>query len=143
MAPPQTPPDIAAKLSEAVIDALKAPDLAAKLREQSMIVAANPPAETEAFIKKEIERWRSVIVRRASSRTDVHSSLAPLARMIGVHRACWSLMKRSACSGPWSSIGLVTELREPRPEGFVAQDQLRRLADALINFRPWRASTHP
>ena len=57
------PPDIAGKLSAAVIDALKAPDLATKLREQSMIVAASPPAETEAFIKKEIERWHSVIVR--------------------------------------------------------------------------------
>ena len=63
MAPPQTPAEIAAKLSAAVVDALRMPDLAAKLREQSMIVTASSAAETEAFIKKEIERWRNVIVR--------------------------------------------------------------------------------
>ena len=39
------------------------PEVAAKLREQSMIVTASSAAETEAFIKKEIERWRNVIVR--------------------------------------------------------------------------------
>ena len=62
MAPPQTPPDITAKLSTAVIEALQMPDVAAKLSEQSMIITASSRADTEAFIKKEIERWRKVIV---------------------------------------------------------------------------------
>jgi tripartite-type tricarboxylate transporter receptor subunit TctC len=38
------------------------PDVAGKLREQSMIVTASSRADTEAFIKSEIERWRKVIV---------------------------------------------------------------------------------
>ena len=63
MAPPQTPPDIAAKLAAAVVETLKLPDVAGKLREQSMIVTASSPTETEAFIRQEIGRWRNVIVR--------------------------------------------------------------------------------
>jgi tripartite-type tricarboxylate transporter receptor subunit TctC len=63
MAPPQTPPDIAAKLAAAVVETLKLPDVAGKLREQSMIVTASSPAETEAFIRQEIGRWRDVIVK--------------------------------------------------------------------------------
>ena len=62
MAPPRTPADITSKLSAAVIEALEMPDVNAKLREQSMIVTAYSPADTDAFIKKEIERWRKVIV---------------------------------------------------------------------------------
>jgi tripartite-type tricarboxylate transporter receptor subunit TctC len=62
MAPPQTPADITAKLSTAVIETLHMPDVAGKLREQSMIVTASSRADTEAFIKSEIERWRKVIV---------------------------------------------------------------------------------
>jgi tripartite-type tricarboxylate transporter receptor subunit TctC len=63
MAPPQTPPDIAAKLAAAVVETLKLPDVAGKLREQSMIVTASSPAETEAFIRQEVGRWRNVIVK--------------------------------------------------------------------------------
>jgi len=61
MAPPKTPPEIAAKLSAAIVDILKTTDVGTKLRGQSMIVVAAPPAETAAFLKQEIERWGGVI----------------------------------------------------------------------------------
>jgi tripartite-type tricarboxylate transporter receptor subunit TctC len=61
VAPPQTPADVADKLSKAVVETLKAPDVAGKLEEQSMIVVAAPQAETAAFIKREVDRWREVI----------------------------------------------------------------------------------
>ena len=61
MAPPKTPSEIAAKLSAAMVDILKTTDVGTKLRAQSMIVVASPPAETATFLKQEIERWRGVI----------------------------------------------------------------------------------
>jgi tripartite-type tricarboxylate transporter receptor subunit TctC len=60
-APPKTPADIASKLSAAVIEALQAPDLAGKLKAQSMIVVGASQAETDKFLKNEVERWREVI----------------------------------------------------------------------------------
>lgn len=60
-APPKTPADIAAKLSAAIIEALRAPDLAEKLTAQSMIVIGAPQADTDKFLKSEVERWREVI----------------------------------------------------------------------------------
>ncbi len=61
VAPPKTPADIAAKLSAAIIEALRAPDLAEKLTAQSMIVIGAPQADTDKFLKSEVERWREVI----------------------------------------------------------------------------------
>jgi len=61
MAPPKTPAEIAAKLSAAIVDILKTTDAGTKLRAQSMIIVAAPPAETATFLKQEIERWRGVI----------------------------------------------------------------------------------
>ena len=61
VAPPRTPEDVAGKISKAVVGTLKEPDVAAKLQEQSMVVVAAPQAETAAFIKQEVERWRGVI----------------------------------------------------------------------------------
>lgn len=61
MAPPKTPPQIAAKVSAAVLDILKTTDVGTKLQTQSMIVTAIPAAETAKFLKEETERWRGVI----------------------------------------------------------------------------------
>lgn len=61
VAPPKTPADIAAKLSAAVLDVLRLPDVAEKLTTQSMILVGASQAETDKFIKNEVERWRDVI----------------------------------------------------------------------------------
>jgi tripartite-type tricarboxylate transporter receptor subunit TctC len=61
VAPPKTSTDIATKLSEAVLDALRMPDIADKLASQSMVVIGASRTDTDKFIKSEVERWREVI----------------------------------------------------------------------------------
>jgi tripartite-type tricarboxylate transporter receptor subunit TctC len=62
VAPPKTPPDIAAKISEAVAETLRLPDVAKRFRDLSVSPVGSSPAETAAFLKDETERWRKVIV---------------------------------------------------------------------------------
>jgi tripartite-type tricarboxylate transporter receptor subunit TctC len=62
MAPPKTPEAIAAKLSQAITETLKHPDIDKKLREFSVTPGGISPEETAAFMKQEAERWRQVIV---------------------------------------------------------------------------------
>jgi tripartite-type tricarboxylate transporter receptor subunit TctC len=63
VAPPKTPPEIAAKLSAAVAAALREPDVVKKLRDLSAVPVGSSPAETEAFIKRESNRWHEIIAR--------------------------------------------------------------------------------
>ena len=61
VAPPKTPADIAQKLSAAVLEVLRMPDIAEKFTAQSMILMGTSQSDTEKFIKNEVERWREVI----------------------------------------------------------------------------------
>jgi tripartite-type tricarboxylate transporter receptor subunit TctC len=61
-APPNTPPEIAAKLSAAISEALKLPDVAERLAGYNAIAVGESPAATAAFLRKESELWRQVIV---------------------------------------------------------------------------------
>jgi tripartite-type tricarboxylate transporter receptor subunit TctC len=61
VAPPKTPVDIASKLSAAVLDVLRMPDIVDKFTSQSMILIGASQSDTEKFIKNEVERWRDVI----------------------------------------------------------------------------------
>jgi tripartite-type tricarboxylate transporter receptor subunit TctC len=69
MAPPKTSPDIAAKFSAAIAEALKHPDVQRRLVELSAEPVGNTPAEMAAFMKDEVERWRRVI-RSAGVKVD-------------------------------------------------------------------------
>ena len=60
-APPKTSPEIAAKLSAAIAEALKHPDVVKRLQDLSAEPVGNTPAEMAAFMKEEVERWRRVI----------------------------------------------------------------------------------
>jgi tripartite-type tricarboxylate transporter receptor subunit TctC len=62
VAPPKTPVEIAAKLSGAIGETLKLPDVANRLREYSARPVGSSPAETAAFFRQESERWRQVIL---------------------------------------------------------------------------------
>ena len=62
VAPPGTPPAIAAKLSTAIADVLKMPDVAKRLADLSAEPVGSTPVEMAAFMKDEVERWRRVIV---------------------------------------------------------------------------------
>jgi tripartite-type tricarboxylate transporter receptor subunit TctC len=62
VAPPKTPPEIASKLSVGIAEVLKLPEIAKNFHDLLLTAVGSSPAETEAFIKKETERWRKVIV---------------------------------------------------------------------------------
>ncbi len=62
VAPPQTPAATAAKISQAIADVVRMPDIVAWYKKTSMTPIAMSPGETGAFLKKEGERWRKVII---------------------------------------------------------------------------------
>ena len=61
VAPPRTPPEIAAKLSQAIAEILKLPDLLAKFKTFLCSPVGSSPAETATLLKEEAERWHKVI----------------------------------------------------------------------------------
>jgi tripartite-type tricarboxylate transporter receptor subunit TctC len=61
VAPPRTPQGIAVRLSQAFAEALRLPDVVARLRELSITPVGSSPAEAAAFVKQEAERWRQAI----------------------------------------------------------------------------------
>jgi tripartite-type tricarboxylate transporter receptor subunit TctC len=65
VAPPKTPPEIAAKLSGAIANALKLPDVAQRLRQLSVAPMGSSPADTRTFLERERQRWQRIIVSMA------------------------------------------------------------------------------
>ena len=62
VAPPGTPPAIAAKLSAAMADAVHSPDIAAKLNKFAISPGGDTPVATAAFLKMEIEHWHAAVL---------------------------------------------------------------------------------
>jgi len=60
-APPKTPTAIAGKLSAAIVETLKQPDVAKRLDGLSAEPIASTPAGMAAIMKEDAERWRRVI----------------------------------------------------------------------------------
>ena len=69
VAPPGTSPKIAGRLSAAIVEALKLPDVAKKLSDLSAEPIGSTPAQMAAFMKEDAERWRKVI-RSAGVKVD-------------------------------------------------------------------------
>lgn len=61
LAPAGTPPAILAKVSRDIADVLKMPDVSAKLIAQGAIPAPNSPAEFDAVIKSDTERYGAIM----------------------------------------------------------------------------------
>jgi tripartite-type tricarboxylate transporter receptor subunit TctC len=61
VAPPGTPPAITAKLSAAIDDVLKMPDVTQRLDKWYMTAVGGAPADMDRFLKAERERWGNVI----------------------------------------------------------------------------------
>ena len=59
--PPKMPAAIATKLSAAVAEALKTPEMTKRLVELSAEPVGNTPAEMAAYMRADAERWRNVI----------------------------------------------------------------------------------
>ena len=69
LAPAKTPGDIINRLNNAIVAALKNPDVRARFAAQGAEVVASTPAEFGDFIKREIVKWARVI-REAGARLD-------------------------------------------------------------------------
>jgi len=69
VAPPGTPPAVAQKVSAGVAEALKQPDVLKRLSDLSAEPMGLTPAQTADYMKRETERWASVI-RTAGVRLD-------------------------------------------------------------------------
>src|SRR6266849_4357170 len=61
VAPPKTPGPIAEKLSAAVAEAIRQPDVAKRLAAMSAEPIGGTPAEMAALMRRDGERWKSVI----------------------------------------------------------------------------------
>jgi tripartite-type tricarboxylate transporter receptor subunit TctC len=62
VAPPKTPPEITAKLSLAIAEVLRLPQVAERFRDLSVIPVGSSAAETAAVLKQDAERWRAIIL---------------------------------------------------------------------------------
>lgn len=60
-APPKMPPAIANRLSAAIDEVLKQPDVAKRIADLNIEAGGGTPADMAKFIKEESERWGSVI----------------------------------------------------------------------------------
>ena len=63
VAPPKTPSSIATKLSSAVAETLRLPDVTKKFDDLYVQPVGGSPLESEAFLVRESQRWREVILR--------------------------------------------------------------------------------
>jgi tripartite-type tricarboxylate transporter receptor subunit TctC len=61
VAPPGTPPAVASKLSEAIAQALRHPDVSRRLADMSIEAVGSTPAQLLTFMKQERELWGKVI----------------------------------------------------------------------------------
>jgi tripartite-type tricarboxylate transporter receptor subunit TctC len=61
VAPPNTPPALAAKISGAIAETIRQPDVAQRFEAMSAVGGGQTPEKTAAFIKSESERWQKVI----------------------------------------------------------------------------------
>jgi tripartite-type tricarboxylate transporter receptor subunit TctC len=62
VAPPKAPPKIAAKLSRAIAETVRMPEVIGRYKQMGATPLGMSPAETAAFLKKETERWRKIIL---------------------------------------------------------------------------------
>jgi tripartite-type tricarboxylate transporter receptor subunit TctC len=63
MGPPKLPGALAQRFAADFIDVLKMPDVAARYRAVGTEPVGSTPAQTAAFLREEIARWREVIVK--------------------------------------------------------------------------------
>jgi tripartite-type tricarboxylate transporter receptor subunit TctC len=62
-APAKTPREVVAKLNEAVVKALRAPDISQRMNDIGFDVVASSPEEFGRYMKEEVERWTQVVQR--------------------------------------------------------------------------------
>ena len=60
-APAKTPREVVAKLNDAMVRALRSPEIRDRMVQAGFDVVANTPEEFSVFMKAEIERWTKVV----------------------------------------------------------------------------------
>jgi tripartite-type tricarboxylate transporter receptor subunit TctC len=63
VAPPKTPSEVTTKLSQAISETLRLPEVAERFRSVSVTPVGTSPAETAALLKRERERWHKAVVQ--------------------------------------------------------------------------------
>jgi tripartite-type tricarboxylate transporter receptor subunit TctC len=63
LAPKGTPADVVARLNTEIAKVLKQPDVAKSFESQGMVPASSTPAEFGALMRKDADRWASVVKR--------------------------------------------------------------------------------
>jgi tripartite-type tricarboxylate transporter receptor subunit TctC len=61
LAPARTPPDIMAKMNDALNKAMKTPDLAKRLDAQGIDVVGGAPEAARVFIERQMDVWGKVV----------------------------------------------------------------------------------
>jgi tripartite-type tricarboxylate transporter receptor subunit TctC len=61
VAPPNTPPAVVARLSSAVTEVMKSPDMVSTLQGLSINPVGSSPQEFQRFTEEELQRWGKVI----------------------------------------------------------------------------------
>jgi tripartite-type tricarboxylate transporter receptor subunit TctC len=67
VAPPNTPSEVRARLSQAIAEVVSSPDVEAKLNAMALHPVGSKPADMEAFLKDERDRWGAVV-----KQADIH-----------------------------------------------------------------------
>jgi len=63
VAPAKTPRDIVARLNQAMVKALRSPDVTERMRQIGFDVVAGTPEEFGKFMQQEVDRWTRVVQR--------------------------------------------------------------------------------
>jgi tripartite-type tricarboxylate transporter receptor subunit TctC len=66
MAPPQTPAATVTFLSQAMAEAMNAPDVQERLKGSLLVPVASAPAEAATFMESERQRWRGILDARTN-----------------------------------------------------------------------------
>ena len=61
LAPKGTPKDVVDKLSGAIADAVKSPDVSSKLESLGNIPRGSTAAEAQAYVEAESKRWHDIV----------------------------------------------------------------------------------
>ena len=69
MAPAKTPPEVVARLNEAIVRVLNQPEVRNRLAEQGSEPVGNTPAEFRQFIGAEVDKWKN-LVRLSGARVE-------------------------------------------------------------------------
>lgn len=61
LAPAKTPPEVVARMNAEINKALALPDVAAKLSAQGITIDTRTPAQSQAFVEKQMDIWAKVV----------------------------------------------------------------------------------